>query len=180
MPKRLKLHWFSKIPRYLNTEQNRNFICKDLYMSCMSYKTNNIIIHDIPNCKRPITSHHSYHVTIQYPTVWYGCYWTVVIAKLSAVDLPGKVIDKSRWTWKASEWCAGSFRLIVCKQSKILFIINNIIAYALRIVLINYIEKDIWLRALETKQNMNNFRPMYSLSACWCPSRFNNTWIFTS
>ena len=23
----------------------------------------------IPNCKRPITSHHSYHVTVQYPTV---------------------------------------------------------------------------------------------------------------
>ena len=23
----------------------------------------------IPNCKRPITSHHSYHLTVQYPTV---------------------------------------------------------------------------------------------------------------
>ena len=28
---------------------------------------------------------------------WYGCYWTVVIAQLSAVDLPCKVNDKSRW-----------------------------------------------------------------------------------
>jgi len=26
-------------------------------------------------------------VTVQYPTVLYGCYWTVGIAQLSAVDL---------------------------------------------------------------------------------------------
>jgi len=48
----------------------------------------------------------------------------------------------------------------------ILNIINNIITYALRIVLINLKEKDICLRALENKQNMTNSRPMYSLSAC--------------
>ena len=57
----------------------------------------------IPNCKRPITLHHSYHVTAQYPPVLYGRYWTVVIAQLSAVDLPCKVNDKSRWPRKASE-----------------------------------------------------------------------------
>ena len=51
----------------------------------------------------------------------------------------------------------------------ILIIINNIITYALRIVLINLKEKDICLRALENKQNMTKSRPMYSLSACWCP-----------
>ena len=71
---------------------------------------------------------------------WYGRYWTVVIAQLSEVDLPCKVNDKSRWLRKASEWGAGPFCLIVCKQNKsvnILFIINNIITYALRIVLIN-------------------------------------------
>ena len=34
---------------------------------------------------------------------WYGWYWTVVIAQLSAVDLPCKVNDKSRWPRKASE-----------------------------------------------------------------------------
>jgi len=28
---------------------------------------------------------------------WYGWYWTVGIAQLSAVDLPCKVNDKSRW-----------------------------------------------------------------------------------
>ena len=38
---------------------------------------------------------------------------------------------------------------------------NNIIIYALRIVLINLIEKDIYLGALENKQNMNKYRPMY-------------------
>ena len=95
-------------------------------------------VYYIPNCERPITSHHSYHVTVQYPTVLYGCYWTVVIAQLSAVDLQCKVNDKSRWPRKASEWGAGSFRLIVCKQNtsvNILFIINNITTYALRKVL---------------------------------------------
>ena len=94
----------------------------------------------IPNCKRPITSHHSYHVTVHYPTVLYSWYWTVVIAQLSAVDLPCKVNDTSSCPRKASEWGAGSFRLIVCKQNtsvNILFIINNIITYALQIVLIN-------------------------------------------
>ena len=49
----------------------------------------------ISNFKRPITSHHSYHVTIQYPMVLYSCYWMVVIVQLSAVDLPCKVNDKS-------------------------------------------------------------------------------------
>ena len=49
----------------------------------------------IPNFKRPITLHHSYHVTVQYPTVMYMCYWTVVIAQLSAVDLLCKVNGKS-------------------------------------------------------------------------------------
>ena len=120
-----------------------------------------IHIYYIPNFKRPITSHHFYHVTIQYLMVVYGCYWTEVIEQLSAVVLPCKVNDKSRWPRKASEWGAGSFRLIVCKQNtsvNILFIMNNIITYALRIVLINWIEKDIWFRALETKQNMNNSR----------------------
>ena len=48
----------------------------------------------------------------------------------------------------------------------ILIIINNVITYALRIVLINLKEKEICLRALENKQNMTNSRPMYSLSAC--------------
>ena len=82
----------------------------------------------IPICKQPITSHHSYHVTIQYPTVLYGCYWTVIIVQLSAVDLTCKVNDKSHWPRKASERGAGLFRLIVCKQNtsvNILFIINN-------------------------------------------------------
>jgi len=48
----------------------------------------------------------------------------------------------------------------------ILIIINNVITYTLRIVLINLKEKEICLRALENKQNMTNSRPMYSLSAC--------------
>ena len=100
-----------------NTKQNSNRI------KCSSWDIH--IIYYIPNCKRPITSHHSYHVTVQYPTVLYGCYWTVVIAQLSAVDLPSKVNDKSRWQRKESEWGAGSFRVIVCKQNtsvNILFI----------------------------------------------------------
>ena len=130
-------------------------------------------------------SHRTIHTTWPYKILryWYGWYWTVVIAQLSAVDFPCKVNDKSRWPRKASEWGAGSFRLTVCKQNtsvNILLIINNVITYALRIVLINFINKDIWLRALEAKQNMNNSRPMYSLSACWCPSRFDNTCISTS
>ena len=95
----------------------------------------------IYNCTRPITSHHSYHVTVQYPTVLYGWYWTVHvdIARLSVVDLPCKVNHKSRWPRKASEWGTGSFRLIVCKQNtsvNILFIIKNIITNALRVLLI--------------------------------------------
>ena len=54
------------------------------------------------------------HRTI--PTTWpynilrylYSCLWVVVIAQLSAVDLPCKVNDKSRWPRKTSEWGAGS------------------------------------------------------------------------
>jgi len=34
-------------------------------------------------------------VTVQYPTVLYGCYWTVVIAQLSAVDLHVKSTIKA-------------------------------------------------------------------------------------
>jgi len=36
-----------------------------------------------------------------------GCYWTVVIGLLSAVELPCKVNNNSRRkVWK---WCSGSF-----------------------------------------------------------------------
>ena len=130
----------------------------------------------IPNCKRPITSHHSYHLTVQYPTVLYSCYWTVVIGQ-SADELPGKVNDKSRWPKKASEWGSDLFRLIVCRPNtseNIMYhtIINN---YVLRIVLINFIIKDIWLRTLETK-NTNKKCPTYSFSAClWMDVRSGST-----
>jgi len=67
----------------------------------------------------------------------YGCYWTVVIAQLSAVDLTShikstiKAVDREKHPNDV---------LVYFKQNtsvKILFIINNIITYALRIVLIN-------------------------------------------
>ena len=103
-----------------------------------TYTLHNISIYPTVNGQ----SHRTIATTWPYNILryWYGRYWTVVIAQLSAVDLPCKAKDKRRWSRKASEWCAGSFRLIVCKQNtsvNILFIINNIITYALRIVLIN-------------------------------------------
>ena len=83
----------------------------------------------IPNCKRQ--SHRTIPTTWPYNILryWYGWYWTVVIAQLSAVDLLCKDNHKSRWPRKSSEWGAGSFRLIVCERNtsvNILFIINNI------------------------------------------------------
>jgi len=55
------------------------------------------LIHYISSCKRPITSHHSYHMTIQYPTVLYSCYWTVVIVKLTShVKSTIKAVDREK------------------------------------------------------------------------------------
>jgi len=69
-----------------------------------------------------------------------GCYWTVVIGRLSAVELPCKVNNNSRRkVWK---WCSGSFDHLQtgyeCKH------VNTIITHVLQIVLINFFEKDIW------------------------------------
>ena len=71
------------------------------------------------------------------------CYYTVVRTisyGIGTVDI-GRLLLHS-WVQLTSHvtWGVGSFRLIVCKQNtsvNILFIINNIVTYALRIELIN-------------------------------------------
>ena len=68
--------------------------------TCMLKRWNCMVHYYIPNCKRPITLHHSHHVTVHYHTVQYGCYWTVVIAQLqltSHVKSTIKAVDREKY-----------------------------------------------------------------------------------
>ena len=54
-----------------------------------------------------------------------------------------------------------SFQLIIFQAEHENKQINDVITYILPIVLINWFEKDIWLKALETKLKNKNSHPLF-------------------